>query len=289
MDIDHLAALQIGGVELLSSQRTPLQKMIENLFRALFGLVIFFAISLFIESFILKTNTASEIYWDTFSIIFGIAPTSLFFILIVHYTVGSLRIADQGALMYQSQSIESLANVSVLCVSKESVLSGIQLSLTPLTPPVGYEPLSENLMRHILGDIVNSVPLLSPTGNTLAASLSGTQRETTAVAPFLQVLGWYGVTFDEADLRGTFVIGEPGVLESQLAQSKSNIVDQALEETGRDLRHWLRNLRQQTDMEATADTPETAVKNTNINRPTLTTQRSTTKPSGSARQPDYAN
>ena len=212
-----------AGVEILSGEWTPLQRLIERVLRALFGLVILFSVLLLLDTTLLQIELLTPAYRQAFSIIFGIAPTSLFFILIVQYGVGSLRVANQGALVYRSQSIESLANVSVLCLSLGGLLSGVQVRLAPVPPPAGHKSLSEHLVRRALGDCVHSLPTYTPADSALADALPGVRRTPVGIAPFLSLHGWQAMTFNDPDLRGTFVIGEPGVLAPHLAQEETGV------------------------------------------------------------------
>ncbi|MFC2054832.1 HAD family hydrolase [Chloroflexota bacterium] len=222
--IDRLVGTYKRGIELLSGEKTPLQRLIEIVLRFLFVLVIVFSALLLLDAYVVQAELVSEEYRDAFSIVFGIAPTSLFFLLIMHYTIGSVRISELGALVYKSQSIESLASVSILCLSKNSLLSGVNISLETIEPPHGNEPLSENLIRHILGDVVHSVPVYSEAGRMLAEAIPGSKRNTTEIAPFLSIYGWYAVTFSDPDMHGTFILGKPDVMEPNLVKPKRYVM-----------------------------------------------------------------
>ncbi|MCJ7659578.1 MAG: hypothetical protein MUO67_10555, partial [Anaerolineales bacterium] len=238
---DRLPEVIGSGVQILLGERTPLQRFVETVLRILFVIVLAFSVLLVFDAIYTQTEIVSAEYRDAFSIVFGIAPTSLFFILVINYAVGLVRIADQGALVYKSQTIETLANVSVLCISRSSLLSGAQMSLEPIEPPVGYEPQSENLIRRILGDFAHSVPLYSEVGRMLAEALPGTRRTPIAIAPLLASHGWYGVAFDDHDLRGTFVVGRPAVVEPQLLDVERpvlEVVGESITEAQRGFRHW---------------------------------------------------
>ena len=53
--------------------------------------------------------------------------------------------------------------------------------------------------------------------------------------------GWYGVAFDDHDLRGTFVVGRPDVVEPQLLEIKKpvlEVVGESITEAQRGVRHW---------------------------------------------------
>jgi alkanesulfonate monooxygenase SsuD/methylene tetrahydromethanopterin reductase-like flavin-dependent oxidoreductase (luciferase family) len=71
------------------------------------------------------------------------------------------------------------------------------VGLETLDPPAGYEPLDENLIRHILGDITNSIPVSTNAGHMLAEALPGTPRTIIEMAPHYSTLGWFGVVFNE--------------------------------------------------------------------------------------------
>jgi cation-transporting ATPase E len=235
-----------SDLQLLLGKRTPLQQFMEMVFRALFALVLVFGLLLVADALIHGAKLVSPEYRDAFSIVFGIAPTSLFFILIVTYVMGTLRISEHGALVYKTQSIETLANVTTLCVSKESLVAGFKVELEPIEPPVGYEGLSENLIRRILGVMVHSASGHSKMEQMLAQALPGEARAPKQSAPFIFKHGWYGAAFDEADLRGTYMLGLPEVLDDHLVKPKEDIlknVEEGLSQARRGLGRWLRGLR----------------------------------------------
>jgi cation-transporting ATPase E len=222
--IDRLVGTHNQGFEVLSVDKTPLQRLIEIVLRSLFVLVVVFSALLLLDAYVVQAELVSEEYRNAFSIIFGIAPTSLFFLLIMHYAIGSVRISELGALVYKSQSIESLANVSILCLSKNSLLSGVNISLETIEQPDGNEPLSENLIRHILGDVVHSIPVYTEAGRILAEAIPGSKRNAIEIAPFYSIYGWYAVTFNDPDMHGTFILGKPDVMEPNLVKPKRDVM-----------------------------------------------------------------
>lgn len=232
-------------LQLLFSEMTPFERLIETVLRGLFGLVVVFAIYLVVESLILQVDLISAEYRNAFSLVFSIAPTSLFFVLIIQYAMGTLRMSERGALVYKSQTIEALSNVSALCLSNSSLSSGVKMTLEPVTPPTGYEPLSENLIRRILGDAIHSAPLITRNGRVLAEALPGTAHSPLEIAPFFPKYGWYALTFDEPDLRGTFVLGDPQVLTPNLVREKGEIVkemEQTVSQVQQKLGPWFQRI-----------------------------------------------
>lgn len=207
-------------LQLLLGELTPLQRFMELVFRVLFGFVLVIGVLLLVDSLLTGMNIVSTTYQDTFSILFGIAPTSLFFILIISYAVGTLRISDRGALVYEAASIERLADASMLCISEESLVSELQVDLELIELPEGVEPVSENLVRRILGDFVHSLPNLDLADQMLIEALPGQAYPSIEAAPNLQSYGWQAASFDGPDLRGTLVLGYAEVLAERLVQDQ---------------------------------------------------------------------
>jgi magnesium-transporting ATPase (P-type) len=241
-------------LELLLGELTPLQRLIKFVLNALLVLVVFFSVLLLIDVWKNQFEMVSEQMQVAFSIIFGIAPTSLFFILVIQYAVGALRISNLGALVYKSQSIEALSNVSTLFLTKGSLISGIQVEVQPVVPPPGVEPLSENLIRRSLGDVVHSSLLYPHTGNMLAEVFPGQPRRPLEIQADDSATGWFGIVFDDPDFRGTFVLGAPETLKPNLLGAKSALrqgVERSISQAQRGLGKWLQN-RTHKDQETQA-------------------------------------
>lgn len=230
-------------IKLFHEEPTPLQRVMRVVFLGLLGLVIFFSVLLLADAFYKDAQLVSGEYRDAFSIVFAIGPTSLFLVLIVQYAMGTLRFMDYGALIFESTKIEALSNVSAVCFSEESLYSQLQVRFEPTPSPTGEQQLSETLVQRLLGDILHSMPTYSPRASILADSLPGEEYQPIEVVPLLRSIGWYGVSFDETDLRGTFIIGKPDILEPALLKEKKTIsekVDRSVLKASKGLRRWLK-------------------------------------------------
>jgi cation-transporting ATPase E len=53
----------------------------------------------------------------------------------------------------------------------------------------------------------------------MADTFEGNQRSGVEEAPFFSIYGWSGIVFDDDDLRGTYVLGEPEILEGHLIRA----------------------------------------------------------------------
>jgi magnesium-transporting ATPase (P-type) len=235
-------------LELLLGEMTPLELMMSTIFRILLGLAVLLTVFLVIDTIMTDVVFLSPEFRTAFSIIHSIAPTSLFLILIIQYAMGMFRLSQQGALVYKSESIERLANVSILSLSKSSLISGVNVDVDILDPPAGFEPLDENTIRHILGDITNSIPVSTNAGYRLAEAFPGTPRKSVETAPHYSTVGWFGVVFNEPVLRGTYILGDPSMLEPHLAKGTPQVfreMKDSITQTQRGFNHWLERFKHQ--------------------------------------------
>jgi magnesium-transporting ATPase (P-type) len=210
---------------LLPDKLTPLQQLIEGIFKILFVLVLIFNGLLFLDlgaSWMGLAIFDGTLARDIVSQIFAIAPTSLFLMIAVSYAVGLLRIADVGALVYRSETVEALANTSVICFSGSGTLTGQEATLETIPPPPGYDQLSSRRIHHILGTCLHSIASSQPLRLALAQTFPGEPRAVTEISPFFSAFGWTGISFDHDDLRGTYILGHRDRLQSYLVAGEEN-------------------------------------------------------------------
>ena len=68
----------------------------------------------------------------------GLVPNGLFLSITLAYALGAVRIIKYGALVQQSNAIESLSNVTVLCLDKTGTLTANRLQVNAVHP-IGIE------------------------------------------------------------------------------------------------------------------------------------------------------
>ncbi|NIV35344.1 MAG: hypothetical protein GWN58_39595, partial [Anaerolineae bacterium] len=76
-------------------------------------------------------------------------------------------------------------------------------------------------IRQILGDYARSTSASSPAVRAIAAAFPGSQRRVREEAPFLSLYGWSAVAFDDEDLRGVYVLGDPDLLGEHLVDEEA--------------------------------------------------------------------
>jgi magnesium-transporting ATPase (P-type) len=263
----HSAISQRMKASLLPSKLTPLQRLIERIFQLLFILVVVFTVLLLAD-----VSTAwlgiplfdGVLVRDAVSQIFAIAPTSLFMMIAVNYAMGLARVAEVGALVYRSDTIEALANTSVICFSTGGTLTGQQVTLEPAPSSDSQEHLSETRVRQLLGSCVHSVQSSNPIRLALADAFPAQPRAITEVAPFFSAHGWSGVSFEQSDMRGTYIIGAEELLEQNLeAPSEQNQHDAAASDVAQPQKsgrwRWLPRFGRSASSASQRETQETNV------------------------------
>ncbi len=229
---------------------TSLQNIVQ---RVLYGLL--FITAIFYVSLMLDVVRADilppevlTVYRDVMSIIFSIAPGGLFFMIVINYAVGSAEIARSDALVRNSLTIESLAQISTICLIRRGGVLGVNVELEMLVPQSGTAVLPESRARQVLGNYVHSIQEDRFPLSILKEELEGEKRLIAQQARYLSILGWEASTFSSKDMPGSYVIGTPDVLKPYLFAQKP--AQQGNDETasgqnGQDgissrLRKWLR-------------------------------------------------
>lgn len=194
---------------------TPLQRQVNLVIRILLALVFFFSILMVINN-ALNGIPAVESVREA-SVLFGMAPSSLFLMIVIAYAVGAVRIANKGALVQQANSVESLCNVNILCLDKTGTLTTNRINLDEIHAYDQHvSDLSDEAVRPLLGDFSSSAAVQNRTGEAILRACPGQPRQVREEVPFSSELGWSGLVFDGPALQGTYVLGAPEALKPRL-------------------------------------------------------------------------
>ena len=212
----RLIVSRVADTPALASELTPLESVVDRVLRALLVLVAVFAAILIAAYLRLDLGIPVDLFHDAASVIFNIAPSSLFLMIVVTYAAGTADLVRRGALVHRARSVESLAEATVLCFTEVGILAGTSMEMVPLPQPEGTEHLPESRLRQILGDYARSTSAPNLVTRILTNSFEGDRRAVREETPFLAALGWSAITFEERDVRGVFVLGEPPILRDHL-------------------------------------------------------------------------
>jgi cation-transporting P-type ATPase E len=128
-----------------------------------------------------------------------------------------VRVLRHGALIQQSNAIESLSNVDVLCLDKTGTLTTNQLKVSELQPIT----LAAEELEGVLGTVTASARGGTKTSDAIKAAYPRPEQATIADIPFSPDRKWSAVAFDEAHsiAAGTYVLGAPEMLLPHVAGS----------------------------------------------------------------------
>lgn len=192
---------------------TPLQNEVYLVVRVMLVIVIYLEFLLVVNGLI-KDIAASERIADA-TLIVGLVPNGLFLSISVAYALGAVRIIRFGALVQQSNAIESLSNVDVLCLDKTGTLTANRLKVDGVYP-IDFDQAE---LQRALGAMVASAATLNKTSEAIAAAYQHPKHTLVADVPFSSARKWSAVGFNDEQLRGIYALGAPEMLQPHLGQT----------------------------------------------------------------------
>lgn len=211
---------KLAGIQNASESLTPIERIIDRVLKVLLVLVFFFIILGIANYFRLDLSIPTDEIMDAINVVFTIAPAGLFFMILVTYAAGTADLARFGALVRQARSVESLAQVNVLCLTRGGVLTGTQVDIQLYGTLKDQEELSETRIRQIVGDFTRSIAWENRGIKALQQQFEGTRRQPVEQTPFMSAYGWSAASFDDPDLNGVYIIGEEDALLPNLADNE---------------------------------------------------------------------
>lgn len=201
---------------------TPLQNEVYLVVRVMLVIVLYLEFLLLVNSAV-KSISASESIADA-TLVVGLVPNGLFVSISVAYALGAVRIIRFGALVQQSNAIESLSNVDVLCLDKTGTLTANRLRVNDVHPLDGYSAAE---LQRALGTMVASAATMNKTAEAVAAAYPAERQPVLADVPFSSARKWSAVAFQpngEAAssshaLSGIYAMGAPEMLRSYLGEA----------------------------------------------------------------------
>jgi cation-transporting P-type ATPase E len=138
------------------------------------------------------------------AVLSGQVPYGLFFLVALAYAVGAAGIAKRGALVQQTNAVESLSNVNVLCMDKTGTLTANRLLFHAVQP---LADVDEATLRLRLGTFARSASTSNTTSEALAAALPAAQQAPLDEIPFASARKWSALAFDAGAQRGVYALG----------------------------------------------------------------------------------
>ncbi|GAB3715025.1 HAD-IC family P-type ATPase [Mariniluteicoccus flavus] len=199
--------------------QTPLQRQVNIIVRAVTLVVALMSFAILFQA-ILENFALARIV-QVSAVLSGQVPYGLFFLIALAYAAGAATLARRGALVQQTNAVESLANIDTVCLDKTGTLTANRLELAEVH---AFVPASDADVRRVLGAYAHSTGSPNGTSEALAAGLPGEAGATLEV-PFQSSTKWSAqslpaaVLGDRADDWATLVLGAPEVLAPHLADA----------------------------------------------------------------------
>ena len=206
----NTVAVMTAGARAYRVPLTPLQIQVNLIVRLLLVVAAFFLVTVLLGSLIWGYPAEETVL--AAAVVLGIVPSGLFLMIVVTYSMGAVRLANQDALVQGTNAVESLSNVDIFCMDKTGTLTANKMRLAEVQP-IGAD---EAEVRAMLGKFARSTSAGTKTSEAVADAIPGEKRPILDEAPFSSAYKWSGVSADSDGFRGVFALGAPEFLGPQL-------------------------------------------------------------------------
>src|ERR687885_1202909 len=169
---------------------TPLQREINGMIRLML-LVAAFLIVVLTVSAVAARDPFVELV-QRLVVVIGLVQQGLLLAIVVAYALGAVRVAGQGALVQQTNAIESLSNVDTFCLDKTGTLTTNRLRVHDIHP----FGISRDDLQRRLSDFVASATTSNKTSEAIAQALPGQKQPAIDEVPFSSARKWSALVFD---------------------------------------------------------------------------------------------
>lgn len=221
---ESLAGKITASARKFSKSSTPLQQQIALVIRLLMLLTVCMAMVFYIGGF-LRNNSLLQ-YVAASAVLIGLVPYGLFLTINLAYTLGAVTLAKAGAVVQQTNAIESLHYVDVLCMDKTGTLTTNVLQLHRIQP-LGV--ITDAELNVYVGDFVHNVAATNATTKAISQAVANRSRTVVDEVPFASERKWSALAFADALGKGVFVLGALELLQPYLppAGADSPLAQQA--------------------------------------------------------------
>jgi cation-transporting ATPase E len=209
---DSFANRLTASARAFRATKTPLQREIDFAIRLLTLIAVFLGFLMTISAALNSLSFTRSV--QAAAVIAGIVPNGLFFTVIIAYALGAVRISRQGALIQQSNAVESLSNVDLLCMDKTGTLTANRINFHDVYPIEA----SAEMLKGLLGDFARSASVTNRTGEAIAEALEGRARPVVDEVVFSSARKWSALAFDDGTPRGAYVLGALEMLQPYLRE-----------------------------------------------------------------------
>lgn len=210
---DSLSYKMTASARTFRRVTTPLQKQVNLIVRVLLLVASFLEVLLIVNMIFESVPIVEAVRRSV--VVLGLVPNGLFLAISTAYALGAVRIARKGALVQQSNAIESLSHVNTLCMDKTGTLTTNRLKVKAILPI----HKSEQAFRSELGDFAASLVSRNKTAMAIAEACPGICRAVRESIPFSSSYRWSGLAFDS----GVYILGAPEAIQAALEPPQDHI------------------------------------------------------------------
>ncbi len=189
--------------------RTPLQRDVEYIIRIMMAVALFLLFLQYLSALVFQIPFLRNI--QITAVILGLIPVGLYTMTIVSYALGALRLIGDGALIQETNAVESLSNVDVLCTDKTGTLTANRIVFHDVFALDGD---SESLKRK-LTEFARSGSAQNRTSEAIIEGIKGDAKTAVDEVPFSSARKWSAVSFAD----GAYVLGALEMIEGQMAET----------------------------------------------------------------------
>ena len=211
---ESLANKLTAGARAFRQTKTPLQRDIDYIIRILVLLVAQLGVLLAI-SFTMQGVPLLE-WVRVAAVIVALVPQGLFFMTTMAYAMGAVRVANSGALIQESNAVESVSNVNLLCLDKTGTLTTNNIIFHDLYLLPEGEARGAEAIRGLLGDYACTNAGGTRTSAAIQQAFGGRARPVQDQAPFDSQRKWSALMLADVQPSEVYVLGAPEVLQPQL-------------------------------------------------------------------------
>ena len=200
---DSFAQKLTKGARQFTLTLTPLQRQISIIVRGLVVAALLLSVMLGLKAAFNEESFAETV--EETAVAVSLIPQGLLLMITVAYALGAVRIAVKGVLVQQSNAIESLSHVNMLCLDKTGTLTTNRILFNALHPLNGT---TEADLQQKVGNYIASINKDNRTAEAISDGVSGTAKKTVSVIPFSSARKWAAASFDD----GTYILGAPTMI-----------------------------------------------------------------------------
>ncbi len=193
---------------------TPLQREINSLIRTLSAVVCFLWFLLGI-GFLMAPYSIEELVQRS-AVIAGLIPVGLLVTITLAYVMGAVKMLKRNVLIQQTNAVESLSHVNLLCLDKTGTLTTNLMNLETIYS-LG---IAETKLRQCLGNYAVNTTSGNRTIEAILHSCPGEVIPIKTEVPFSSSRKWSAIVFDDSVYTGTYVLGAPEILSNSLSLDK---------------------------------------------------------------------